>query len=221
MIIKEISDHRLTKLVSISGGCNIDKGPWIAGGAARRLWFGEDWTKQDVDLWFPDPLSFERAGKKLESWVKGSVVADHAPVDPFDVKISLSPKSSEPIYITKNANTYKVQVSSVFPDVVSVQAIKRAWYENLDSIFNYFDFTSCKFATDGKVIVADPDAIDHCQRKLLIINPKQAETARISAKRVAKYGLYGFRAEPDIMRELLRQRSTGEIHNDTDAADYA
>jgi hypothetical protein len=112
---------------------------------------------------------------------------------------------------------------ATFTTKMSVQLIKRKFHADLDAVFSDFDFTVCKFATNGKRIVAAPDAIRDCERKLLIFNRNSDEGAtRLSPKRIMKYSiLYGFEATTPVMKEMMRQRETGEIYSSDGDDDYA
>jgi hypothetical protein len=66
---------------------------------------------------------------------------------------------------------------------------------------HYFDLTVCKFATDGKIIVTNSASIRDCVDKRLRRNITTPQ--KISPFRIIKYGLYGFNADMDILRDLI------------------
>lgn len=211
MLEKPISDPLLGKLISLAGGCNIRTGPWIAGGAARRLWFGEPWERGDVDFWFSNQDQFDRARTQLHSFVSSSVLND------IDFSMHQSGPKNKAIHSTSNAITYRVLLSRVSTeDIASAQIIRTRWFGDLDEIFGYFDFTVCKFATDGNTVFAAPDAVKHAEERMLVYNQQEGtDTPRICPKRVIKYGLYGFTAERMVMKALLDRRTPeGRIEMD-------
>lgn len=196
----------------------METGPWIAGGAARRLWFGEPWTNGDVDIWFADPMQFERARGLLDAFVRQSVLYDHA-LTPWTIASSSSPR---PIHESSNAITYRVLLSNVTSgDIAAAQIIRTRWMKDVADIFGYFDFTVCKFATDGNELVAAEDALEHANiRRLMINSTARRESARVCPRRVIKYGLYGFQADAEIMRHFIEQRARdGHLAIDTAQGD--
>ncbi len=210
MLSKRIDDQKLKRLISIIGPCNLETGPWIAGGCARKLWFGEPWDTGDIDLFFPSVESFKRTCDILENIVNESIVSDHVLDGPY----SLKPKqSTSPVHRTENAITYKIQIGRIFPDLVDVQAIRKQWHASLKDVFDSFDFTACRFATDGKLIVADEVSVNDSANKMLRLTDgsRSATPKRVGARRVIKYGIYGFCADREIMEELLSQHRRGTI----------
>jgi hypothetical protein len=207
LLRKEIKDDGILSIVEMIGGCDLENGPWIAGGCARLLWFGKPWMDHDVDLFFPnfEKFNLANAALRFHHALDGMSRAD-------DSSNVLLARSSDQLFETDNAITYTTILPSDRTTSAKVQIIRTAWHENLRSVWSNFDFTACKFATDGKVVVADPSAVDDCQRKRLRMNPQSIR--RASAIRTLKYSIYGFNADPDIISELISQYRDGTISND-------
>lgn len=200
---------------------NIENGPWIAGGCARKLWFGEDWKNGDIDLFFQNHEVFKEYSERMNS-------LPEITIDNLRLKPRLQIETKQAItYVMDDVDSMK-PVSN-FCDLVpkrsigdkyTIQLINRNFYQTLDDVFSDFDLTVCKFATDGKTIVASEDAVDDCIRKSLVLNSTQSRnTSKLNPKRIIKYMmLYGFEATSPIMSEMIRQHQSGEIH---DADEYA
>jgi len=54
IVVKELTDRNFIHFINKIGDFDIKNGPWIAGGSVRKAYYGEDWTKQDVDIFFKD-----------------------------------------------------------------------------------------------------------------------------------------------------------------------
>jgi hypothetical protein len=200
-------------IVDIAGGCNLENGPWIAGGCARRLWFGQEWIKRDVDFFFSNKEDFDNAVKTVEKYT--SKTTQSKPISDFgDIMIA---KSSPKIH-TDNASTYEINLKEDDNVAITLQLIRKNWHKDLLSLFENFDFTVCQFATDGKTIVAPSYAENDCNLKIL----RQVESSkrRLSARRVIKYAIYGFEPTRKIMKDLVDRHANKDLLEDgTD--DYA
>jgi len=214
MLNKSINDNIIRVVADAVGGCNLDSGPWIAGGTARRLWFDIPWYQHDIDFFFSNMQSWRLADEKIDSILKKqqSEIDSKPSTDLFKRQATLM--SSDDVnlskYITKNAVTYRIKV---LDRILSIQLIRNEFYNTLNDLWDRFDFTVCKFATNGKTILADLQAVDHCIERKLIMNDS---TRTLSARRVIKYSLYGFDADRDIVTELLRQYNEKTINDNRD-----
>jgi hypothetical protein len=205
MIQKTIHDKDLQWVAAKIGGCGIH-GPWIAGGAARRLWFGENWKESDVDIFFPSPESFYQAKEAL----------DKRPL----IDTMLLVKKPKKLHESTNAITYDVQIGRISVTQIRIQLIKNKWYSSLDELFYNFDFTVCQFASDGSNLFARDYAVNDALGKVL--KRTAGKMCPLHIKRVIKYNLYGFLADTDITRELsdsYKDRTLLEA-TETDDTDY-
>lgn len=183
---KPVQDPFAARIAQLCG-CNLNTGPWIAGGVARLLWFGEDYTDHDIDVFFPDSNSAYNAYKELEK----------------DCGCSA--------YNTQNACTFTLDRDG---KEQKVQLINRNRYQSLDKLFCYFDFTVCRFATDGRTLVSDTKTIEHCEKKQLQFNITSQQ--EISPFRVMKYSAYGFETDNYIFKKLVAKylENPHEFHKD-------
>lgn len=210
---------------SVANGSN--QGPWIAGGIARCLWYNIPWKSHDVDLFFQNKEQYQQIVGRVSKLheittdiTRRFVDLDRASQIPSDEFILCSKKSisfADP-HKTNNAISYKMQLGDNWPNLVTVQAINKKWHNTLIDLWNDFDFNVCKFATDGQIIIADESAIRDCTDKVLRRN--ESCSIKLSPKRVMKYSIYGFDAEPNIMREILMQHKDKSIFDEANDDDY-
>jgi hypothetical protein len=204
MLVKKIHDRDLKWLISKIGGCDFDKGPWIAGGAARRLWFDDDWRAGDVDFFFPNETIFSTAKEKcthLKIWDK----------------MTFNPQPQH-VYSSKNAETYHVQIGRLSSTIATVQLIKNSWHTDIHELLNGFDFTVCMFACDGDNVYCYQTAVDDCNAGLLKRTCHSTKPVKI--RRVIKYNLYGFLADKEIYNELAEQYKDKTLWQGEDDVDY-
>ena len=194
------------------GGLDLKNGPWIAGGCARRLWYGLPWKSHDVDLFFPNQSAFNAVCSKLDNQVFRS--SEHL----LELKTNVELKTNDNPYVTQLARTYQIQIGRVCPNMVKLQAVRKNWYGSMDEIFNGFDITVCKFATDGKTLVATQDAISDCDANVMRSN-RELDRA-ISVNRIIKYSAYGFEPTRDIMANLLESYRNGSLFEEMQNDEY-
>ncbi len=209
MQTKQIDSKSLTSIINLIGGCNIDTGPWIAGGTPRRLWYDEPWEGFDVDIFFPNFEAYHAVKLKLEKIKNKS--------KRFSITDLLFGKAEEASSIkhpitTDNAITFKIELP-IEKNTVSIQLIKLNWYDNVKELWDDFDLSVCKFVTDGKSIIADDDAIDGCDNKILRYN--KTTIRPLIASRVLKYAKYGFDPDIDIMTKMIEQYQEGKLEIST------
>lgn len=195
MQTNSIQCQSIIQLSSLIGEFNLETGPWIAGGTARRLWYGEPWEKYDIDIFFQNQLAFNN-----------TVNALHSLLDCKNRAVALLQHKS------KNAILYNIDFRNIYQSSVNflqVQAIRLNFYNNLKEVFDDFDLTICKFATDGITCIASDDALQDCKDNVIRIN--ESSTKKLKASRIIKYSDYGFDADERIMKELLKQYRNNEL----------
>lgn len=173
---KTQSDNTFKDLIAYMGlDLGSTSGPWVAGGTARRLWCNQPWAEHDIDLFFANSESCDKTSKIInESCVK---------TETFE---------------SKNARTYKVPFNNV---IYKVQCIYNRFYTDIFDIWKHFDFTVCCFATNGRIIIADPDAVDDVNTKTLRYSSRSNRST--NGVRIIKYGIYGFNPDKEILERLL------------------
>lgn len=132
-------------------------GPWIAGGAIRRLLRGDP-LDSDVDFFF----------------------ANEAQLLAFDA--SMKERGYSVTWRSKHAATYTAKVGK---GEIKVQAISLAFYENPAAILDSFDFTICQFAYDGTSLHVGEFALWDLGRSRLSVH--KITYAAASVRRMLKY----------------------------------
>lgn len=167
---------------------NMAHGPWVAGGAVRRIAERqENLSISDIDVFFSSEDKYKWTKEMIESGARGvwrkryTIVKtyDQAKSYRFDVRI----------------NTMDDHLGQVVP----IQLIKKAFYPSVEAMFDDFDFTICMFATDGANMVCDPRAPkDLIDRKLVMHQPPP----KPKPARLAKYCSQGFTPTPGVISTM-------------------
>jgi hypothetical protein len=180
---KPLADSNMINLLDDIGiKTNIETGPWISGGTARRLWFNEPWQNADIDLFFQDEASFSLVSSNL--WLYANAHNQETP------------------HITKNAVTYKFEYKG---QELKIQCINKKYHRDIIDVWETFDWTVCCFAVADNIIMASNLALTDCRDKILRMVPNS--TRKIDGRRVTKYGIYGFNPTKNILQELCKQRT--------------
>lgn len=152
---------------------DIEKGPWLAGGAVRKSYLGQSIENSDLDLWFANLEQFETAKKQVIAL--GAVEA----------------------YSTDNAVSYKFYEGT---QTYIIQLIRRKFYNSAAEIIAGFDFSVCQLATDGHHLVVGQDTIRDIKTKTLRLT--QPSLPEYIVPRIIKYMVYGYRPCPEILEEI-------------------
>ena len=201
---KAIDDASFNKLLKLLPKLDLTNGPFVAGGAARRLWYDQDWARADVDVFFVNEQQRLDWVKQFEHmrYVSRSSTAFDAIGD-----LVLSRRASTYKSIsTANADTYVIEMDNVN---IKLQTIKTRYSLSFLDLFRDFDFAASCFATDGTCVVALDSALRSVEQKQLIIN-NDANTHNMPL-RVLKYQIYGFDPSDDVLRSVADQIANGEV----------
>lgn len=140
---------------------NYVTGPWIAGGAARCLY--QDETINDVDIWVADDAQVLQLIKDFKTIgaVESFVTANAISYD-----------------FWKDDHNWKLQI------------IIKNKFASLQHVYDYFDFTCCQIATNGKgrFYMESDTKHDLDNRRLRLANFHEDGFL----ERWAKYTMYGF-----------------------------
>jgi hypothetical protein len=167
--------------------CNLETGPWAAGGSARKVWQGKSWKTQDVDLFFRDREQYDAVTAALM----------HLGHD------------REIVYNTDNAITYKFHMYS--GDTIKIQTVRKRWYEDVQAVVDDFDFGLAQFASDGVTILATEQAVQDCADNRIRLNPKS--TNRSKLLRLLKYTAYGFDPDDALFIKAVTTISSGDLND--------
>jgi len=162
---------------------NIGTGPWLCGGAVRRLIDGST-TEGDYDIFFRDE-------RQLNSYCQA--LRDMA--DSGDIEI-----------VSQSGRDTNLTIVIKYRDrEITVQLIK-FYFDGLRSIMEWFDFTICQCVAanndDGTLILnlGDFAAFDIARKRLVVNNLHHAVS---SVRRVFKYGNQGYTACGGVIADIL------------------
>ena len=154
---------------------NYKTGPWIAGGCARCMWQNE--AINDVDIWVANSNQILELTQRFSRHL--------------GVGVSFS---------TDNALTfdYYTTAKGGYESKWKLQIIVRKRFSKLEEVFDDFDFTVCKIATngEGRFYMTEEVADDLENRRLRV----ERFNKEGFLERWAKYTMYGF----DMPKESLR-----------------
>lgn len=207
IVTKEIKNTAISPIIELIGGCSLHRGPWIAGGAARRLWYDLPHDNHDIDFFFSSLESYETVKNKLETKLFQRPVSNSKNEWNWDVIADIPLEKI--IFRSNNAITYKINMNNID---YRVQIINKKWHNSVSDLWKGFDLNACKFVTDGQIILADNVAVSDCNDKIL---QKNLETTQdLSAKRILKYCMYGFTPSKAIMTEIINQYRNNTMVSD-------
>ena len=161
-------DTKLWEILDFSP--ELGNGVWIAGGCIRRTISGQK-LDSDVDFFFSSEAKFnetveffKKEHKEISNWRENEFNIS------FDVKFHIDHG--------EYTETYKIQL------------IKFAYYENVEKLFDSFDYTICMFGTDGKdLYCGDYSLYDLGLRRLV---PHKITFPVASLRRLIKYTQQGY-----------------------------
>lgn len=185
MDILETPVRRLTPLVAalrLLETLDIDRGCWIAGGAARAVYEGENLpANSDIDVFGATPDDLDRSSKDIESRLR---VTANSP-------------------LPNGSKTIKGVFTDLFEErLVTVQIIRGNYYPSLEDLFRDIDFTVAQFVTDGHVIRYTADAERDLRDRVLRVEPAYLRK-RTRPTRLIKYLNKGFTPLPGIVQWSL------------------
>lgn len=159
---------------------DIEKGPWLAGGAVRKFYLNESIENSDWDIWFNSPDQYQKAYQKMKE-LKASVAFE-----------------------TDNAISFKYYPEN--EPAQTIQLIRRKFYDNPYEIIGGFDFSVCQLATDGHKIIASDYAIRDIKSRTLRLT--QDHIPQYIVPRIVKYMVYGYRPNIDLLEKIEENKTT-------------
>lgn len=170
--------EELKTITAILPPLSLFDGPWIAGGAARKLLDGDRLDTGDIDLFFSDGFNQSQG---FESALK---------------------RHGTEVFRSQYAKTYEVEIGD---KTYRVQLITRRGYSSVVAIFRDFDFTVCQVAFDGQQVVATKEAIRDIAAKKLNVSPNGRTTSQNLLTRTIKYIRYGFLPAPGFLQKVTQK----------------
>lgn len=210
-----VNDKEYSSL--ISPFCNLQNGPWVAGGSVRKVWQGLPWRNEDIDFFFNGATQFGAMINRIDEFGvvdKYKHVTDNA----ITYKIRTDPEGVE---IQKNSSIWNLSCLKEVTDeanysekcTLKIQMIQKRWFATAMDLLDSFDFGVAQFVTDGNVIIATNQAIHDCENKVIRCNPKHIQ--EIKPNRLIKYAAYGFDPDPDVFTSALKNLLANGVGDDT------
>lgn len=156
---------------------NMEDGPWLAGGAVRKLHLGQPIGESDWDIWFKSAQQFDRCEKYMHSL--GADVA----------------------YSSNNATTFKYNYNG---ETQQIQLIKRRFFETPQEVINQFDFSICQLLTDGNKLLLGKTTAQDLDTRTIRLGSDRMQSHVVT--RLVKYIVYGYYPSRELA-ELIEQRT--------------
>jgi hypothetical protein len=146
---------------------DLDKGPWIAGGAALKWFRDQPVGESDIDVFCRDAEQAQAVIDRVKSYNR------------FNVK-----------HESANAVTIDYHRRDDWDTKWTIQVITRRYFSDIHSVIDSFDLTVCQVATTGtEWILGDLTARDIREQNLRFRGDLQPD----ALKRLVKYWTYGYR----------------------------
>ena len=192
MITKSfVADATFQTVLDIVGPFNLDNGPWIAGGAIRKIYQGKNWLSGDIDIWCKTHEQLVEVTNRVKSIA--------------NIKNKHSTKHANTFVIP--ANMLRLSNGDSNNSPITLQIITRL-SESLGQLFDTFDFTICRFATDGSTIYSTPRSIADCEDNRLTCD--NLDNIICKVMRIIKYISYGFYPEPALIQYAIEYTRTNQ-----------
>jgi hypothetical protein len=150
-----------------------EKGPWLAGGAVRRLLIGDPLTS-DFDFFFHDETQLNEFAKALKD------------------------KGAKETAKTEHQITYSLTIEDK-PRII--QLIKIGYYISPNEVLDSFDFTISQFLYDGTNLYCGTHSLWDLARRRLALHKLTFGVATM--RRLIKYTKQGFTACAGVMQSIL------------------
>lgn len=170
---------------------NLEKGPWVAGGAALALARG----KRDISPVTADIDIFCANERQIEEAQVGVAGLEFA---------GWTVRENDP---TQGTFNYQVKKDA---KRFSIQIVRFKHRETLAELLTTFDFSVAMFATDGKVVIGPEIAWRHMEDRVL----HRLGDYRKTMWRVPKYCEMGFVPSVALLRDVIQEQVTHKTFDD-------
>lgn len=228
-------DHKVRTIIEtfrkdIGITLDIERGPWVAGGAALSL-FASCWEDgfpddlhADIDVFVP--ASDEETRERLRDFSM-RLGGPYSLTSYFIAASKIRLKKSDEVAVRNIVYRPDERVPFSRPDAINIQFIesllmrcqrddKSPYYpaasqseiedvdvpDTLEGLFATFDFTVCQFATDGNMIAVTKDGLYDHQKRLLRLVKGNSRPASLG--RANKYSRKGYTVVPGELTRILR-----------------
>lgn len=185
-------ETNLVGMIRTLGVCDLGHGPWVAGGAARAVFQGQELSApSDVDYFSPCDEAASLVLKQIKIHTKVAK-EDTGPNRTVTMLTNFTPP-----WQVQKARNFKFQV------------IRSGFYENISELFRSFDFRMCQFATDGYNIIHTEQAAEDLAAMRLVYEPDYPP-GHSRVERLIKYVNRGFLPGPGVLSKALCEPRGGE-----------
>ncbi len=172
---------------------DLQRGPWIAGGAALRWYQGQPVGENDIDVFCANAKQAADIIEKIKSYGR------------FSVKFE-----------SENAVTIDYWSKEAYDRRWTIQVITRRYFSSLEEVINNFDITVCEVGTSGNDWKLGPfTARDIRERNLRFKMPLQPD----AMKRLVKYWTYGYRPVEGTI-DVVQNNPVGKWQFGAETEDY-
>lgn len=161
---------------------DIDRGPWIAGGAALQWYQGQPVGLGDIDVFCRTELQAQALLAELDA--HRHCVVRHR---------------------TDNAVTVEMRCDTVGQPDWRLQVIIARYYPTLQSVIDGFDITVCQIGTAGNEWLLGPTTAQDVRQRLLRMPLPLREGA---VKRLLKYWTYGYEPQDGLVEAIAESPTT-------------
>jgi hypothetical protein len=216
------ANAEFSHVLSLLPPVHIQHGPWITGGAARRLWLAEDWHKGDVDVFF---VNEQQRVEWLAEFDRVWNYTYHKQVDypePHKLyELFAQGRSSPPRKHVPQANTSMETENAITFDLnyqlpeeseirnCKLQVIKVRYAASLQELWKAFDFNVCCFAADALRVYADQAALRDAHAHEITVRHDHA--SKNLPLRVFKHFSQGYLVSDDLLKQAMRQIAEKDV----------
>lgn len=193
----QVKDKTFSRI--FSQYCNLEEGPWIAGGCARKVWEGKSWQTQDVDFFFRTPDQFATMVNRIAEF--GSMENKYETKNAITYSIYIGPNINPSIWNLDTLADVSEEHSKA-KNNLTIQLIQKRWYQTAWQLITDFDLGLSQFVTDGKVILTTDQAIEDATSG--IIRPNKDFPKEITPMRLTKYCAYGYDPDIELLKTVLK-----------------
>ena len=155
---------------------DIERGPWIAGGAPLRWWQGLPVGESDIDVFCASQAQAEVIIERIKEFGRWTRKYD-----------------------SENATTLSYWSKKDSSKIWTIQVIKRRYFTSLEEVIGNFDMTVCEIGTCGNNwVLGKQTAKDIRERNLRMNLPLTPD----ALKRMVKYWTYGYRPVPGLLEAV-------------------
>ncbi len=155
---------------------DLERGPWIAGGACLKWYQNQPVGESDIDIFCTGPAQAERVIESIKSYGRYSNKYES------DNAVTLD-------YSSKDSTMHW-----------TLQVIKRRYFNSLQDVINNFDISVCQIGTAGNDWLLGKNTAADIRLRQLRMNLPLAPDA---AKRMIKYWTYGYRPVEGLVDAVI------------------